>query len=334
MPIFPVLEKEDLVQENDKTRLSLTKSFVSGADALTSVLIQPYPGADEIEVLSDMYLDWAYTFAIDVNARNNKLNFKVGDTSEVSAEIADGQYTLALLAVEIKNALDSGGLSSTVTVTAKNAFIISADLEFSLLPVSGSDADAAILPHIGFAEDVSGEITYTGDEVETVEKLITATLKNEDDPDKIVESSLYIISELADNLFSGDEKLRTHETDILKYVPDGRSSFKDVHRRAQQLMLTWLDTEGFLDDFGDPIIRKRFTDTTEVREWATVTALRLIFESISNAKDDVFAEKAKRYGAMEPVYRNRAVLRIDLNQDGVTDEFEGGDIRSASVVRR
>ena len=63
--IFPNLILENIVQENDKTRLDATKSFISKDEAaVTLVEIEPYTGAGYIDVTGtsskDWYLDWSY----------------------------------------------------------------------------------------------------------------------------------------------------------------------------------------------------------------------------------------------------------------------------------
>lgn len=164
---------------------------------------------------------------------------------------------------------------------------------------------------------------------------ISVRVIDADDNESIVTKTLHLVEEDTDNLFSSDDRLRKHEADIMKYLPDGRSTFKDVHRRAQQLILAWLDTQGFIDNLGAKLTLDDFTDTEEVQEWATMMALRLIFESVHNAEDDVFEKKAKKYEGLEQFYRNRATIRIDLNADGVADAItERLDTRSCRVVRR
>jgi hypothetical protein len=118
-------------------------------------------------------------------------------------------------------------------------------------------------------------------------------------------------------------------------LTDGRATFKDVHRRAQTLILAWLDTEGYVDYFTDKITLKRIGDISDVTEWATFMALRLIFEGVQNAVKDVFEKKAATYQEREDFYRKRAVIKIDLNQDGKADKWtERVDVRSCRVMRR
>ena len=61
--------------------------------------------------------------------------------------------------------------------------------------------------------------------------------------------------------------------------------------------------------------------------------LRLIFEGLSNALDDIFHEKALRYMEMESKARNRAALRLDRDNDGETDVIKT-DLRSVGLYRR
>lgn len=146
--------------------------------------------------------------------------------------------------------------------------------------------------------------------------------------------TIEVISESEDKLFSTDDMLRVHEPDILRSVPEGRATFKDVHRRAKGLMLAWLDAQGFIDDYGDKITEDGFVVPAEVEEWSTRVALRLIFEGLRSSSDDVFALKAKAYAKEEEFFRNRAVLRLDLNGDGVVSEGEELEVKVARVVRR
>lgn len=142
------------------------------------------------------------------------------------------------------------------------------------------------------------------------------------------------LSESQDKLFSTDQDLRLHEPDILKWVVDGRSSFKDMHRRAQYTIIKWLDKEGYVDVYNNPFTKDAILDIEEVKQWSTFITLRLIFEGISNAIDDVFAEKAKRYKGMEVDWRKRAILRLDIDADGRTEDGEGVDPAFGFLARR
>ena len=194
-------------------------------------------------------------------------------------------------------------------------------------PEHGFRGNADAGEHVGDAKDkktgipvISLRVTSETNAVEDTPVLVTGTLK--------------VVSAATDYLFSDDDKLKTHEPDIDKYLAPGRGSFKDTHRRAQALVLAYLDTEGYIDGLGEKFTKDKIHDLSEVREWATMTALRLIFEGLVVSKDDVFTIKVAKYEAEEHFYRNRAGLRADINGDGAADQGEQTDVRTCRVVRR
>lgn len=142
------------------------------------------------------------------------------------------------------------------------------------------------------------------------------------------------VTEADDNLFSNDDRLRAHETDILKYVAAGRSSFKDVHRLAQKLILEWFAEQGYRKAGNVAITAADVADKEEVAEWATYLALRLIHAGISNAVDDVFDRKAKYYKGKEVAARSRSVVFFDINADGEKTSDEVVNSWSGTLSRR
>lgn len=325
--IFPILNLEAKVQEGDKTRLDATQTFAVGGDEITLIEITPAKGENAIDVTADKYLDWAYAFKLDINPDNHHITFDEG-SGWIIATVQNGSHTLSDLAGHLKTALDAAGaLTYTVSLTADDAFLISATGAFSLDP----EGTNSLLPEIGFPDAVSGLAEYEGDAIETVNKLVTLDVSfgTPTPTTETIERVLVLVSEKADRLFSSDDLLRKHEPDIFKFLPEGRASFKDVHRRAQELILAWLHKEGFIDDAGDPITVSQIKYKEDVAEWATFMALRLLFEGVSNATDDVFSVKAAKYEKLERFYRDRAYVRV-----GSAVDFDRVDIRSARVVRR
>lgn len=150
----------------------------------------------------------------------------------------------------------------------------------------------------------------------------------------LITRTISVLTEASDKLFSTDQDLKLHEPDILKWVQDGRTSFKDVHRRAQTLILKWLDKEGYVDSNNDPFTKAAIVDIEEVKQWSTFLVLKLIFEGLSNATDDIFHEKAKRYSGKMAEFRKKSLLRIDVDGDGVVDEGEGIGPAYGFVTRR
>lgn len=129
-----------------------------------------------------------------------------------------------------------------------------------------------------------------------------------------------VITEAADKLFSKDSDLVKHQHDILQYVPSGRASWKYVARRAQELILSYFDEEGRINDDGTKISKDQVIDLSEVKELSVYMTLRLIFESISNSPDDYFMKKAKHWEVYELKAKQRAITRLDFDKDGDTAE--------------
>lgn len=145
--------------------------------------------------------------------------------------------------------------------------------------------------------------------------------------------TLPIISAADDRLFSSDEELTSHESDILEYVKPGRNSFLNFHRNAQDRILTYLDEHRITDLDGNRLTKEAITDIEEVNDWSKFLTLRLIFGSLSNSIDDLFNAKAEQYRTLEGVSKNRSQLRLDKDGDGNTDTV-AYDTRSLRLVRK
>lgn len=170
---------------------------------------------------------------------------------------------------------------------------------------------------------------YTTDGTKTVTIRVTT-----DGSPVTASKTLEVLTPANDKLFSSDAELVEHEGDILGYLRPGRASFLDKHRAAQDRILGWLDEHRIHDTSGDRLTKADVVDTAEVNDWSKFLTLQIIFESISNAVDDIFSEKARKYGLLVEQARNRAVLRLDRNNDGTIDDGEHQDNFSYRLVRR
>lgn len=146
--------------------------------------------------------------------------------------------------------------------------------------------------------------------------------------------TLDVLTEVDDYLFSDDRDLVALEHDILKYVQAGRSSFKNFHRKAQRLIMAWLDENGHTDTSGARLTKDAIVDKEEVRNWSAALCMSLIMQSMSNDPNDVFSIKAKSYESMAISHRNRLVIRLDVNGDAVIGANEGIGLKSLHIVRR
>lgn len=238
MAIFPHIETEDIVQLNDRTRISASKSFLSKDEAaITLVEIEPEAGNGFIDVTgiavplkaSDWFLDWEYSTA--------------------------------------------GTKAVTLRITTDGA------------PVTESATIEAIL-------------------------------------------------ESDDQQFCVDQDLVYEEHDIMKWVRPGRNTHKDVIRRAQGLIMKFLDEMGIRDSAGAKITIDAIVDHTEVKEWATYLALYLIFKTNSNQLDDVFSKKSKDYYSKADGAKTRSMFLFDYNGNGTIETGEFAILRTIDVVRR
>ena len=165
------------------------------------------------------------------------------------------------------------------------------------------------------------------------DKTVTLRVTTDGAPQSFTKT-LTIISVADDKLFSGDAELLPWEPKILKWVRDGRNTFLDVHRAAQDRILTWLDEHRIWDTEGNRLTKAAILDIQEVNDWSKFLTLKIIFEGLSNATDDIFHEKALRYGDKAAKARNRGALRLDKNADGSTDDDGKADLRSFTLSRR
>lgn len=163
---------------------------------------------------------------------------------------------------------------------------------------------------------------------------VTASCRITTDSTPVTSSSiLTIVSEASDALFSNDVDLLAWEPDVLKYVRQGRNSFKDVHREAQKQVLDWFDSQAIRDKDGNRLTKTDIVDVQEVKEWSKFLTLQIINESLSNAVGDVFAEKSRKYESLAIKARNRSEFKLDLNNDGVASNGERVWTASVKVVR-
>lgn len=145
--------------------------------------------------------------------------------------------------------------------------------------------------------------------------------------------TISVVTAVDDKLYSSDADIIALEPDILKWVPEGRSSFLNVHREAQIKIIDWLAEAGITDVAGDRLDKSRIVDVDEVRSWSKYLVLSLVFRGIYNSVDDVFSDKAKFYETMAKGKADRAKLRLDLDGDGETSTAEDVNLQSRDLVR-
>jgi hypothetical protein len=131
-----------------------------------------------------------------------------------------------------------------------------------------------------------------------------------------------ILTAVSDALFSNDDELKAHETNIIEFLPDGKSSWKFQHRRVQAMIMDEIARRGFRDVEGEKYTKADVVDVLEVREWATFKCLEVIMNGLSNAVDDVFSVKADKYMKLADAASKRAYLALDHSGDGTLSDAE------------
>lgn len=125
-----------------------------------------------------------------------------------------------------------------------------------------------------------------------------------------------------DNLFSDDDGIFTHETELKDLVPDGKSSFTYVHRKAKQLILDWFNEKGYRDSNGQKLTDAAFQDKEEVRRMSEMWTLALIYKDLSNSVDDKFDQKSALYKSRMMDATKRLMFKLDLDGDATINDGE------------
>lgn len=334
MSLFAILDLEGEVQINDKTRFNASKSF-NTKDSLEIASIEIKAGLDGsfIECFNpdknECYLDWAFdNTSIDVNSSNSDLVFSESDGVNLSTNLTGGTYTLSQYVTEVVSKLNAAGALTYSGSVSDNIVTITADGTFELKSCSVQEQLHIDLEDSG----TSVESNY----IEYGLKAITVTVENNESTPETASRVYFqkVYSEDGDYLFSDDSDLITHESDIMSWVADGRATFKNFHRRAQKLIMQWIDENGYTDIYGNKFKKRDLVDKEEVRQWSTFMTLRLIYESLISQTDDVFEKKAMRALDLENSARKRVILRIDTDKSGDLDIGEQMGIGSISLFRR
>ena len=115
-------------------------------------------------------------------------------------------------------------------------------------------------------EDGEGFTTVTSDKYldwayeTTGSKVVTLRVTTDGSPSTRTKT-ITVVSEADDKLFSKDDELVPHEPDIMNYVPDGRASFINIHRLAQDRIITYLDEKRISDTDGNRLTPSAIIDT-------------------------------------------------------------------------
>lgn len=149
-------------------------------------------------------------------------------------------------------------------------------------------------------------------------------------------TSISCVTVASDLLFSSDNNLKSIENDIMKWLPDGKSTWASSHRKAQEIILNTIYKSNVLYFDMTKITKAAFIDISEVTEWSAYLTLSIIYNSLSNAVDDVFGLKSKMYEQKATAARVEAFnrLSLDYNKDASLSTYEVANLNSGTTLNR
>lgn len=212
---------------------------------------------------------------------------------------------------------------------ASHSFVAGADV-ISMIEIQPSDADIYIQvpldqPYLDWVYSTAGDVVVA----------VRVTVSSGDSTSASVGTAdLAVLSAETDALFSSDSDLVAQEPSIRDLLPRGRSTFLNVHREAQELIMDAVNRKvsSASQNWLTPI---SVVDKREVREWSKYLTLHLIFEGSINTKDDVFYIKSSKYKGLADNASERSYIALDLNGDGtLTDDEKKTGFTSVGIVRR
>jgi len=146
---------------------------------------------------------------------------------------------------------------------------------------------------------------------------------------------IQVITEQDDKLYSTDEQIFAIESELKRYIPDGKNSFKNIHREAQSRILNYLDRKKIWASNGEPYTKAQVNLNGELSKWSLYESMFIIYSDLFVSVGDKFAEKINQYKDLRNSERDRASIRIDKDNSGT---FDGGeeiqDLKSFRMIRR
>lgn len=159
---------------------------------------------------------------------------------------------------------------------------------------------------------------------------ITAKVTLDDNSEHEATRDIDIFLKSEEALFSDDDDLTKHEFDILKWIPEGRSTWNYLHRKAKSRIIASLAERNYTLPNGDPLASPNIF-ASECKEWSTYLTLFFIFSTVLSSRGDIFSKKAVQYEDLAARAGNR-IFNIDIDEDGLADDTI--DTSSPMLVRR
>ena len=158
---------------------------------------------------------------------------------------------------------------------------------------------------------------------ESGEKEVTLKVTDSLGDSKTISKKILVVTESEDDLYSSDFDLKDIESNIMRYLPESRSSYLDKHRAAKKLILSELRKSKVIAN-GQEDLEGVALDFDALKLWSVYLTLSLIFGSENTGYgvggDSYFKDKALYYRTLAQTVSNEVVLGKDTNSDNVPDE--------------
>ena len=123
--------------------------------------------------------------------------------------------------------------------------------------------------------------------------------------------SITCVSEADDNLYSNDSQIFAIELELKRYLPQGKNSYKYLHRESQSRILNYLDRKRIWNSDGDAYTKDQLNITGELQKWSLYETIYMIYTDLFLTVGDKFAEKVNQYKG----------LKLDTSYDSITGGF-------------
>lgn len=165
-------------------------------------------------------------------------------------------------------------------------------------------------------------------------KVVTVRVDNGSGP-VTATFTVTVVSAADDKLFSGDQDLFgiIEQKEILRLLEDGKSSFLNYHRKAQEEILDEIDAVGIHNNNGTKITKDQLVVSNDIKQWSIYSTLKHIYDDRSSSVGDKFDMRAQKYKSRADFYKERSIYRIDLNDDSSVTLGESVSVRSSRMVR-
>lgn len=138
---------------------------------------------------------------------------------------------------------------------------------------------------------------------------------------KFKDYSITAVTEAEDNLQSNDAMIFALESELKKYMPEGRNSYKYLHREALVKMLDYMYRNGIYNPDGTRIEKSQLIGD-KLSEWSKYETMVLIFQELKTSNVELFNEKIEDYEEERDNARAIYKFEYDSNKDAVVDDTD------------